>query len=100
MQNTASLRVYEPVNEQLVAISHAYVSYVDDNYYRKSFGEDKFADYNSYPVKVVCVEVGWVLNSDDGYRFLQCVNTTESLDLFETSCVSIIVEYLYGKFKI
>ena len=99
MQNTASLRVAGTVNEQLVAINHAYVSYVDDNYYRKMFGEDKFADYNSYPVKVVCVEVGWVLNSADGHRFLQCLNTTESLDIFETSCVSIIVEYLYGAFK-
>ena len=103
MANTASLRVASTVNEQLVAINHAYVSYVDDRYYRKSFhtpkNEEEFKSYQSHPVKVVCVEVGWVLNSEDGLAFLRQLNTTESLDIFEVQCISIIVEYLYGAFK-
>jgi len=63
-------------------MSDATTQYVDNEYFRQNFdafilnpGEmidinDPRRDWNSYPVKTVAVEVGWILNTKAGFEFL------------------------------
>ena len=61
-------------SDTIVCIQKAYSSYVDENYFRTMMNEDKEADHNSFPVKVVALEVGWLLNNpDEGKLFLQAI---------------------------
>lgn len=58
----------------IVCINKAYSSYVDENYFREVMKEDKEADHNSFPVKVVALEVSWLLdNPNEGKKFLQAI---------------------------
>ena len=48
-------------SDTIVCIERAYSSYVDENYFREMMQEKKDSDHNSFPVKVVALEVGWIL---------------------------------------
>ena len=90
-----------PFNDKIVSIHHAYRSYVDEAYYRRYLGEsDEKSDDNNYPVKVVAVQVGWLLHdAETGRRFLAELYRSENLELYEVETVQILVEYLYKRFK-
>jgi hypothetical protein len=61
--------------------------------------DDPRKDWNSYPVKTVAVEVGWVLNTPEGNDFLTQLNKSENLDLFYTETIEILTLYLFEKYK-
>ena len=61
--------------------------------------EDPRKDWNSYPVRTVAVEVGWVLNSPEGRDFIVQLNNSNNLDLFYTETIEILTLYLYEKYK-
>ena len=60
MQHKQILRVYQPQNEYIIAVSSSTSSYVDDVFYREQFQEDK--EYQSFPIKMVALEIGWIIN--------------------------------------
>ena len=71
MSKCSSLRVRSPLNDKIVSIGHSYSSYVDDLYYTKKLNHTPWnKKLNSYPVKVVAVEVWWLFNHDTGLKFL------------------------------
>lgn len=85
MQNKQSMKVIEPFNDTIVAINASGSSFVDDDYFQKVLGEQpKESDYNSYPVKVTCLEVGWLIQNEDncGINFLQSIEESENTALF------------------
>jgi hypothetical protein len=55
--------------------------------------------YNSYPVKVVGLEIGWLINDDWGTKFLQSILSSENLDLYEIDSIVILIEWLYNKYR-
>ena len=82
MSTFQSLRVKSTFSDDIVSMGYAETQYVDNEYFRKSFkafiqnpGEliqidDERRHWNSYPVKTVAVEVGWILNEPEGFDFL------------------------------
>ena len=99
MTNSQSLRVAEPVNDNIVAINHAFSTYVDQAYYKEYFNIGTASNYKSYSVRTVGVETGWILNTDEGYSFLIALNLSANLELFKIDIIQIIIEYLYLRFK-
>jgi len=58
-------------------------------------GEDESQDYNSYPVKVCALEIGWLLKEKEGIEFLVAISRSENLDLYSVPAIKIFIEYLY-----
>ena len=62
--------------------------------------EDKTKpEYNSYPVRVVGLRMGWMINDDYGNKLLQAIVASGDLGLCEIPAVQMIAEFLYQKFK-
>ena len=57
-------------------------------------------DFNSYPVKIVGLEIGWLINEDWGKKFLVAILNSENLDLYEIDSIVILVEWLYSKYRV
>ena len=102
MENSVSLRVSSPCNDKIVAINHAFSTYVDQAYFKEYFNAGTKDDQKSFSVRTVGVEIGWVLNDDssDGYKFLIALNQSANLELFKLDINQIIIEYLYQRFKV
>ena len=58
------------MSEDIVAIGDAYSQYVDETYYNNKLGERLDKDFQSYPVKMWLIEIGWVISDPDGFKFL------------------------------
>lgn len=87
------------MNESIVAINHAYSTYVDQAYYKEYFNTGTESNYKSHSVKTVGVETGWIINTPEGYKFLISLNQSANLDLFKIEVIQIIIEYLYQRYK-
>jgi hypothetical protein len=71
MQEKKVLRIKEPLNESIIAISTSHTAYVDDEFYEKNFEENKKkADFKAFPVKVVSLPIGWIISTPEGKEFL------------------------------
>jgi len=74
----------------------AHCIYVDEKYYKDFMGEDKTnVDYSSYPVNVVGLRLGWVLNDVEGKLLLQKIAANEDMSIFETPTLEMMVEFIY-----
>ena len=103
MQNTQTLKVANPVNDEIVAFSASHASYVDEYYFRKKLQQESSANSRSYPVRVVAIEVGWLFSPVDDHReiglhFFENLNKSGNIDMFDIESVSIIIEFLYQKY--
>lgn len=56
-------------------------------------------DEKSYPVDIKATQIGWLVNSIEGERFLKALYMTENLDIYKNTFIKIIIEFLYNKFK-
>jgi len=56
---------------------------------------------NSYAVKVVALEVGWILddNRKEGMKFMKSIAMSDRNDLFDLLAIQILIEWLYKKYK-
>ena len=86
------MKIEDCYNDDIVSITSAGTSYVDNEYYRTVAGEDiTNLNYKNYPVNVSGISIDWIINSDEGndngLKFLQAIYKSESLDIFE--CKSI-----------
>ena len=99
LQNKQSLAVNEVFNEEIVAITEASSSYIDETYYEKHMKENKQYS-NIYPVTVKLVEVGWILQEPTvGVAFLAKMCEQENLEMFSVESVQMIIEFLYDEVK-
>jgi len=59
--------------------------------------------YSSYPVKVVALRIGWMLQSKsdgiDGRYFLTEIMRSEDLSFYNMKSLRMIIEFLYQKIK-
>ena len=56
-----------PHNESIVAVVQSRGSYVDEAFFKEYMFEEDNNNYNSYPVKVVGLEVGWLIKDKNNY---------------------------------
>ena len=98
------MKIENCINDDFVAILASGTSYVDNEYYRKTAGEDiENLSYKNYPVNVQGISIDWIINMDEGNeygkKFLQAIFNSESLDIFECKSISALIEFLYIKYK-
>ena len=60
-------------------------SYVDDVFYREQFEEDK--QYQSFPIKMVALEIGWIIKEPEGVDFLNAVAYSDRIDLYDLDAI-------------
>ena len=63
------MKVSEAFTEDIVKIEGAHHSFIDLDYFKNVMGEvddkdDQQNVYKSYPVKVECLEIGWIIQKD------------------------------------
>jgi hypothetical protein len=66
MKSKQVLRVEDAIDSNIVSIKPAYSSYIDDLFYKNHMGEE-IDTRHSFPVKVVALEIGWILNYAEGF---------------------------------
>jgi hypothetical protein len=95
------LKVAHPFSNQIVALETSQGSYVDEHYFKKIMHEElDNTNFNSYPVKVVGLEIGWLVNEEWGKKFLASILNSNNLDLYEIDSIVILVEWLYSKYRV
>lgn len=102
MKRKQVLKVSEPLSKEIIAMKESSTVYVDETFYQEEMGEDETGDNISYPVKVVALRLGWMLQSQsahDGYKFLKEINTSEDLTFYNLGSLRIITEFLYQRIK-
>ena len=101
MQNKQSLRIDKAFSNEIVKIRDSYSCYVDQDYFRDVMNEDILNEYeyNSFPVKIVAVEIGWILSEKNGIKFLEALLGSENIDTFEIPAIKMIITYLYNTLK-
>jgi hypothetical protein len=50
-------------------------------------GEIKNKDVQTYPIKVVALQIGWLLNEEEGIDFLIAMNNSEKVELYELDAI-------------
>ena len=60
-------------------------------------GKEEHADW--YPVNVIAMQIGWILNSSFGKKFLFDVWKEQNFEMYRTQALVMIIEFLYYKFK-
>lgn len=74
MQNKQTLKVANQWNDKFVSINSSYTMFVDEHFFRNKIHEDeKNQNFNSYPIKMQAFEIGWIINTDEGYDFMQAL---------------------------
>ena len=71
MKDKKLLKINEPINDSIIAMSTSHTAYVDDEFFQKQFGEDKdHEEYKVHPVEVLSLKIGWIVNTPEGKEFL------------------------------
>jgi hypothetical protein len=104
MQNKSVFRYDDKLTEDIVKIHESYTTYIDETFYQKIMHEQVDEESsNSYAVKVVALEVGWILNDKspgrEGMNFMKAISTSDRNDLFELEAIQILIEWLYSRYK-
>jgi hypothetical protein len=75
-----------------MAVEPSACSYVDDLYFRDVMGEKEDGDNcRTYAVKIVQIRADWILNTDDGLKFLHEILRQGNKDLLMSNYVKIII---------
>ena len=92
------LRASEPYNSKIVKMASSSAIYLDQMFFRDSM-DDSENQPRSYPVTVISLKVGWLINEPDGKEFLKKILMNPNMDLYKIEPLQIIIEYLYMKYK-
>jgi len=60
---------------------------------------DENLSSNCFPVKIVALNCGWILNKNEGYNFLRGMLMSEDLEYYDITTIQMLIEFLYQKFK-
>ena len=88
----------------MVAIADSKCIYLDEKFYRENMKEvqkskDGQENYKSYAVDIQAMRVNWIINSDDGKKFIESINEVDNLDLFKNKAIVILIEFMFNKFE-
>ena len=53
----------------------------------------------TFPVNIVSLNVGWLINKEEGYEFLCAIDENQQMELYGVKTIEMIIELLYYKFK-
>jgi hypothetical protein len=76
MQNKQNLKVQSSWSDEFVSINSTVTMYVDEHFFNNYIGEkdnnekNKNQMFNSFPIKMQAFEIGWIIRTKDGYKFL------------------------------
>ena len=100
MKDKSVLRVKKPINETMVAMGSSHTLFIDEEFYLRKFGEDiNDSSLKAFPVEIVCLRIDWIINTQQGLKFLQAINQSDRLDFYEIRTLKVIIEYLYKRSK-
>lgn len=106
MMSKQVLRKANPFSSDIIALAHGSTQYIDETFYEKKMGESQDNTVSSFPVKIVCLRVGWILYdsvnkkmSKQGHKLLQNILWTDELEFFTILPLKILIEFLYMKIK-
>jgi hypothetical protein len=71
--------------------------YIEDMFFRDEMNEKETE--KSYPVKIVGLRVGWIINEPEGKKFLQSILYSSNLELYSIESIQMIIEFLFQQFK-
>lgn len=71
----------------------------DSQFFKTNMQEVSTGVYKSHSVKLVAFKVGWIINTDQGRKFLDSIQKKEVLEYFKIPSIIIITEFLYRKYK-
>ena len=54
--------------------------------------------YTSFPVNLIALKLSWVF-TEDGKKFLEQIDNSESVQIYQTDTMKLIIEFLYKKYK-
>jgi hypothetical protein len=97
------MRVIKSYNDEIVQIVDSPCIYIDEDFYSSHFKEEKDVKkqgFKSFPVKIECLNVGWIINSDEGRELLQNILDSEKIEYFEIPTLVMIIEFLYQRNKL
>lgn len=78
MLNKQTLKIETMFNKNIASINRSASSYVDEAYFKTQVGEDRNnKNYKNFPVRVDALRIDWIINTDEGKRFLTNVYQTE-----------------------
>ena len=60
---------------------------IDEKFFEVSMQEVKSRDIKSYPVEVVALRVGWVIQTQAGYDLLIEMANSENLDFYKVKTI-------------
>ena len=82
-------------NDEIAKIVLRPTSHVDNQFYQKNMNEDtEKEDFKNYPVKITAIKINWIL-SDQGEKYLNAIDNSGNLDLYDNEANQTIIEYLY-----
>lgn len=61
--------------------------------------EDVDQHTKNFPISVIAVRVAWILNMKEGKEFLWSIYNSGNMNYYKISCVFLIVEFLFTRFK-
>ena len=51
--------------------------------------------YASYPARVECLNIGWILNEEYDINFLRTIELSNDIDLYDIPTLQMLITYLY-----
>jgi len=95
MADKVTLQVQEMENDKIAKIVLRSSSHVDNRFFSEIMDENtENLDFKNYPVKILAIKINWIL-SDQGEAYLNAINNSENLDLYDNEANQTIIEYLY-----
>lgn len=90
------------MSKDIIALADGSTQYIDDSFYQSKMGETTEKSGSSYPVKMVCLQVDWIIYDEktssmsrDGHKFLQSIAHSNDLDFFSIISLQILIEFFY-----
>ena len=49
-------------------------------------------NWQTHPVNIVALNVGWLLNKEEGYNFLCAIDNNQNLELYNVKAIQMMIE--------
>ena len=96
MLNKQTLKLQKRQEQEIMVVQPSGCSYIDDLYFSEVLGEKQGGDdLRTYAVRILQIRADWILNSSDGVDFLREILRQQNMDLFMSTYVKIVIEFLY-----
>jgi len=95
-----------PMSSEIVAQASVQSKFLNEMFFYKEFGNvepeleiETQAQCKNYPIDIQYFRLDWILNTEEGFSFLQALHKTDNLSLFSITSVQLFIDFLYKRFK-